>query len=512
MVFGKYDAVTHPLVLAEADYNDILTTAHERSETFLVRVNGANFEAIKGGGTSGAGTLVYGGAGNNGGITGTDPTAVIQACLTNLTGGRTHVETVKLKGEFTLDTQIIVSAYTHLDLTEASIIIDGSFAIGGAKPGIIVNESNGDTNIIITGGIIDGNKAASTADNAATFSMGIMFRDVHTCVVKDVHIKDCKTFGIFFSRSGGVMVGNSSNFWFVNLHVEDCDWDNMATTSEYGHIISCDSHGSGRCGLTNEESRYISVIGGNYYDNGETGVECGVAPSAGLNYRVVGVNCFNNNYAGISYSHLSDSSIVGCTCNSNDNGAGNNDGIYLLGCDSVTISGCSIADNDGYGIKVATGSTNILLSADNSVHDNVTGNYYMNDGSDALTSNGTIQLVRHTDPLLTIQNQSDGGGAYTDWDFDDGTVPPPFNAKGAAIIIRANDAGSSGYNCNVLLRKNGETDVQQTLYGNCGYIDDGVADSFMLIEWDNAHKIEYSIFTGGVNTFDFQIILVGWTY
>jgi hypothetical protein len=84
--FAPYNAGTHPNVKVNDDYNNLLDHGLEKTASFIIRKNGVYYEAIQGGGASGAGTIVYGGAGNAGSTNGTSAAAVINAALAVATG------------------------------------------------------------------------------------------------------------------------------------------------------------------------------------------------------------------------------------------------------------------------------------------------------------------------------------------------------------------------------------------------------------------------------------------
>jgi len=97
--------------------NAILAEAFEGSASFIIRQNGSYYEAIKKYGPSGAGTITYGGSTDEGGIDGTDASAVIQAVKDVL--GTTGADAdIYFKGDFIVD--------TALDLTDT----DGLRCVG----------------------------------------------------------------------------------------------------------------------------------------------------------------------------------------------------------------------------------------------------------------------------------------------------------------------------------------------------------------------------------------------
>jgi hypothetical protein len=75
-----YNSVTHPIVKLDADWNRKLEQ-DERGCSYIIRKNGSYYEAIKGGTSTGAGTIVYGGALNAGSTSGSNASAVINAAI-----------------------------------------------------------------------------------------------------------------------------------------------------------------------------------------------------------------------------------------------------------------------------------------------------------------------------------------------------------------------------------------------------------------------------------------------
>lgn len=89
--FAAFNATSHATVLLEADYNNILDHAFEKTAAYIIRKNGSYYEAIKGGTSTSAGTIAYGGSGNAGATSGTDCEAVIEAAITAADGGHIHI-------------------------------------------------------------------------------------------------------------------------------------------------------------------------------------------------------------------------------------------------------------------------------------------------------------------------------------------------------------------------------------------------------------------------------------
>jgi hypothetical protein len=80
--FSPWNVVSHKWLLPSEEHNNILDHGLEKTVSYIIRKNGSVYEAIQGGGATGAGTIAYGGAANVGGATGSDFDAVINATVT----------------------------------------------------------------------------------------------------------------------------------------------------------------------------------------------------------------------------------------------------------------------------------------------------------------------------------------------------------------------------------------------------------------------------------------------
>ena len=90
---AKFDPATVPIIKLYEHWNPHIDHSHEKTADFIVRVNGSNYETIKGYGTTDCGTVAYGGAGNAGTVSGTDVIAQLEAAQSDLatTGGHIHI-------------------------------------------------------------------------------------------------------------------------------------------------------------------------------------------------------------------------------------------------------------------------------------------------------------------------------------------------------------------------------------------------------------------------------------
>ena len=106
--FHQANSTSYPIIDPMADWNPMLQHGLEKTASYIIRKNGAYYEAIQGGGASGAGTIAFGGADNAGPIDGTDAAAVFQAAATALatSGGKIFVS----KGVYTITDTIVLGA------------------------------------------------------------------------------------------------------------------------------------------------------------------------------------------------------------------------------------------------------------------------------------------------------------------------------------------------------------------------------------------------------------------
>jgi len=193
--------------------------------TYLVEQVGANATVY-----NNDGTVAYAATANH--------DAAINWALANLTAGRTEKETVKLLGEFEIDTPLLVYSYTIFDLTEATITLADD-----TDDNMIENEDQtaGNEFIDIVGGILRGNKA-----NQAATSNGIDLQEVDCCTVDNVTVIDVLLRGINLAPStiGGVR---------------------QVSTIKHCKVIGCDYAGIAVVGGL--APSYLVVVEGNYIND-----------------------------------------------------------------------------------------------------------------------------------------------------------------------------------------------------------------------------------------------------
>ena len=213
--FGVWNAVTHSMVTLN---DDVQLKDHglEKAASIIVRENGVYYEAIKGGTSTSAGTIIYGGVDNAGATSGTDAIAVTNAAMGALTAGRIYKETVKLKGAFTFSgAALSIPSYTTLDLTEAHITLayaalDVNFWAAGA----IENSDTvgGNEQIDIFGGVIDNDDM----EGCMFFLKNVTgFRVIGTTFTQTV---SSNSGGINILSTNGVIANCTfKNIWILNI-------------------------------------------------------------------------------------------------------------------------------------------------------------------------------------------------------------------------------------------------------------------------------------------------------
>ena len=149
------------------------------------------------------------------GEAGVDDASVIQSALNSLTAGRKWRETVILKGDFEIRNKITLPSHTTLNLSEAYL-----------KLGDSVNDhmfyAEGETNIEIIGGKLDGNKANN---DTTTYYRLLLFVKCDNLKIRGVEMFN-GAYGITIQgdETGGVI---HSNFEVTGCYMHDLDYDGL---------------------------------------------------------------------------------------------------------------------------------------------------------------------------------------------------------------------------------------------------------------------------------------------
>jgi parallel beta-helix repeat protein len=291
--FQAWNMTTHPIVRLENDYNNLLAHGLVKPYTYLVRVNGSYYEALLGAGTT-AGTVAYGGVDNAGATDGTDACAVIQAALTNVSG--TAVEQVAVYGSYTIDTSLVVGAYTVLDLYNATL----------------TNAANLDDDMLvlqgwhsqIRGGHLEGNSANNASGSGIKVGDGV---ETQRFFVGDgMIVHDFQDYGLHVDSTFGNIVGVGT---FRAIDIENCGSHGIYGGSYAADCIFSQINlgGCGGSGINLDSGCNSNTFVGNLIWNNTT---YGIYLSGADANTIIGCRVDNNGYDGIVLSDGSNYNTV----------------------------------------------------------------------------------------------------------------------------------------------------------------------------------------------------------
>ena len=250
---APFSATTKPMVYLERDWNNLCDHGLEKNFDYIVRVNGAYYEAIKGGTSSSAGTISYGGADNAGTVDGTDADAVIQAAIDAIEaagGGSVFIK----KGDYSTDATITIegdNCYVHSDYANiqysgaAQAVILGTAASRKSNLGIsrvIVTDTGGTGTVGIE--VLDCDQAEinNCATNDFITGVGMKFNGgadhVAICTVIKPMIGECQT-GMYFTGTSVNSVTTIGGYIFYNTKTAGTKGIDLAST-----VIYCTFYGT----------------------------------------------------------------------------------------------------------------------------------------------------------------------------------------------------------------------------------------------------------------------------
>lgn len=207
----------------------------------------------------------------------TNSTTVIRYALGALTTGRTWKETVKLTGYFPLTGdayvgKIAVANYTILDLTDATL-----FLANGGNSNLIDNSdgTNGNTQIEIIGGILDGNLANQAPAPPIGNGKGaaISFIKVSNSSISGTTIRNPYVYGVIIDSGWGNKISN------VNIFSSGYDGILLANTLS-NQIIGCNVQNAGSLGIDGDGIGIYEASQRNMVDS------CHVIDSYGDNFGI----------------------------------------------------------------------------------------------------------------------------------------------------------------------------------------------------------------------------------
>jgi len=311
-------------------YGDL---ALEKPYSFLVftrTISGTiYYYAQYGSGSDQAGKIAYGGPGNAGGVSGIDASAVIRAALNALTSGRTWLEKVVLKSNFTTTTAIQIYSYTVLE-------IQGRITLANNADCNVIESEPSDRReyIYIIGGIIDGNKDSQASGDGIDLWAS-------RSSIKDVAILNAKTYGIHYR---GTVAKTVSVMRIENVYIALSGNSNIVsdTYTASTQIINA------LLGPTVNYSIWLKygsarVVGVTTWGDQTTLQGIRVETSGA---EIVGTEVLNMKNYGIYLTGI-DYVVSGCFLKLNDYA-----GIWLKDCNRATVVGNSLWDNRLQGIKL----------------------------------------------------------------------------------------------------------------------------------------------------------------
>jgi len=343
----------------------------------------------------------------------TNDSAVIQSALNGLTAGRDWKEKVIVRGDYTLGVKLTVPSYTVLEIQGKLTLADG------VNDNMIENSdtTNGNTDIEICGGLLDGNRA-NNAGNLA----GIYLDNVENCTVKDCRVINCARWGIY--------LGHAS----------------------YCHIYGCKCSNSGQHGIMVDDHVYYNTVENNIcYDNGNHGISLEVYAE---HNSIVGNMCIGN-VKGIVVENPPNryNDVIGNIV------SGNAHGIQILGSSTNHIRFCNfigniVSNNKEHGIYFTQYVSHCEIAGNvcvgNSTQtNNSRDNIYVKDGSTYNYIHGNICRagINANKPRYGINigtaDCTDNLVINNDL-YDDGYGTAPLNDGGTGTIINGN-RGNVGF-------------------------------------------------------------------
>ena len=231
--FGAWNSVTHSMVTLNDDVQ-LKNHGLEKIASYIVRKNGVYYEAIKGGTSSGAGTIAFGGADNAGTVDGTDAREVINACTDAVTlGGEVRVKA----GIYTVDDY--VNPFQH---NNTSFIMENGawLKAGTAYVGAVL--ANTDTKLHCS-------LIAYIDCNSEAAAWGASLVSLQVCNIEHIYIKDCRNiteYALALNTDGltaGIR-GVTNHCWnrYQFIHLDNCYNGISLEGDGVGPTVCTDNH------------------------------------------------------------------------------------------------------------------------------------------------------------------------------------------------------------------------------------------------------------------------------
>lgn len=355
--FQAFHGVTHPIVRLVDDWNQLLDHGLEKTPNYIIRKNGALYEAIDG--STGKIFLSNGLA-----------TTVINGAIGNLTAGRTSPETIQVKGDITITGAIEVPGYTVLDLRGCKL------ALAAASNDNMI-EATG-TSFVIKGGILDGVKASQASGNgirvlgdSQRFWIGYGMKIINAKdngihiegtlghlvgvgTISGIDVEDSGGHGfysgpysgdhIFSSLNAGGNTGNGIGLSASGSNViTGCEiWNNGGNgidiySSDDNAVTGCRGDQNIGHGLRLYDSDKQVISGCKTYSNSKSGI---LFETTSIDNVIIGHHAWGNGEHGIVFSNVNHNLITGCLINGN-----NEHGISIYCSPENVVSGCNILNN-----------------------------------------------------------------------------------------------------------------------------------------------------------------------
>lgn len=222
----------------------------------------------------------------------TTATAAIQAAIDGLTGSRSWIEKVVIKGNFTI-TQITIPSYTMIEIL-------GKLTLADATNDSMFRPEANATNIIIKGGVLNGNKANQTSGNGFLFSASGNEKYI---LFEDMEITGFKEHGINLSS------GTSDQIRINKCEIHTNDGSGARVACDEVVITNCEFYSNGANGVLAYQAHNITVVDCFMHDNVSDGVylseayHCLVANNFSSTNRH-GVYILNSSYENVVNSNV----------------------------------------------------------------------------------------------------------------------------------------------------------------------------------------------------------------
>ena len=215
-------------------------------------------------------------------------TLAIQAAIDGLTGSRSWLEKVVIKGNFTIG-QITIPSYTIIE-------IHGKLTLAAATNDDMFRPEDNATNIIIKGGVLNGNKANQTAGSSFRFSATA---NESYILFEDIEITGFKEHGIQLSS------GTSDQIRINKCEIHTNDGSGIRAACDEVVITNCEIYSNGAAGVLAYQVHNIEVLNCFIHDNVSDGVYLSEV------YHSIVENCiFSTNRAGVYILNSSYENIV----------------------------------------------------------------------------------------------------------------------------------------------------------------------------------------------------------